>query len=118
MERTNEQLDELCREYGISAFICGQGFMETLNDVLGDNPGLDPREAKLTAMSLLLEENVPFGRLDEEYDTEDDHPDRLEARWDILEELAEGWVDGKYSRMDECEADCHRKAEEWLELWG
>jgi len=125
MELTNEELDKSCRDNGLWWGVCGQGYMATLADVLGNNPGMDRDEwsTKVTAMAMMLEENLSFGDLEEDNDTDDNHPDRMGARWDILDELAERWISGEYTgkgvpEKELCQKDCTSLAEDWLAGWG
>lgn len=110
---TNEELQKSCKDNDIWCLACGQDYMATLEDVLENNPGMDRDDfdTKATAMGLMLEESVDFGPLDEEMDTDEDHPDRMAARWDILDVLVERWVNGEYSgsavkEMTLCQLDC------------
>lgn len=118
---TNEELEKSCKDNDIWCLACGQDYMATLEDVIENNPELerDDEGTKITAMGMMLEENVDFGALDEELDTEDNHPDRMAIRWDILDELAERWVAGKYSgqkqtEIELCQRDCSRLVSENL----
>ena len=115
MELTTEELAKSCEDNGLTCLVCGQGFMATLEDVISDNPGIADSDAKVSAMERMLEENVDFGPLGEEYDTDETHPERLEARWDILGDLAERWVDGRYATLAECQTDCTALARLWLD---
>ncbi len=115
MELTTEELAKSCEACGLTSLICEQGFMDTLVDVISDSPGIDDRDAKVSAMERMLEENVDFGPLGAEYDTEENHPERLEARWDILGDLAARWVDGKYATLAECQTDCTELSRSWLD---
>ena len=113
MALTNEELQQSCVRNDIWCLACGQDYLATLDDVIENNPGMerDDDGTKITAMGMMLEENVNFGELDEELDTEDNHPDRMGARWDILDELADRWVAGVYSGKEEpeialCQKEC------------
>lgn len=121
MEMTNEELAESCRKNDIWWGACGQGYMATLADVLDNNPGMERDDwgTKVTAMGMMLEENVSFGELDEELDTDEDRPDRMGARWDILDILAELWISGEYSgktapELAMCQTDCDYMVKERL----
>lgn len=116
MALTNEELQQSCKDNDIWCLACGQDYMATLEDVLADNPDLDreSQAAREITMSRMLEETVNFGQLDEVFDTEDNHPERLEQRWNILEELASSWVLEDYtghegvSELEACQMDCDR----------
>lgn len=119
MELTNEELQKSCIRSDIWCLACAQDYEDTLDDVLDNNPDLerDDEGTKITAMSMMLEENLDFGGLDEDLDTEKNHSDRMGLRWDILDELAERWVNGKYSGKKDkeitlCQRDCTRLVKE------
>lgn len=122
MALTNEALDKTCIDNGVTCLLCAQGYSTTYADVVEENPGISEDDAKEAAMSRMLEENVLFGGLDEEFDNDETHPDRLAARWEILDELAKRWVGGDYSGKDEaelslCQQDCNVLVEKWLAEW-
>lgn len=98
---TLDELDKSCTDNGLTSLICEQGFYATLEDVLNDNPDLDRNsdKAKVATMERMLEENLNFGALSEDKDTDEDHSDRLESRWDIIETIAVAWVFGRCAAL-------------------
>ena len=124
-ELSNEELQQSCIRSDIWCLLCAQDYNDTLDDVIDNNPDMNREDTgtKETAMGMMLEENVDFGELAEDLDTDDNHPERMEARWDILDELAERWVAGKYSGKKEkeielCQKDCTSLVKDWAAVWG
>ena len=117
-ELTALSLDELaqsCEDNGLTSLICEQDFNATLEDVLSDNPEMekDSDNAKVSAMERMLEENLEYGALSDDDDTDDDHSERLGARWDIIETIAIAWVFGKVKTLSEAQAMCNELVAKW-----
>lgn len=133
---SREQLIKSCQENHLTSLLCEQGYEATEEDVLNDNPELaedddtavypspdcqKERALKESVMTRMLQENLDFGPLMETDDeTErDDHPERMEARCDIVEAIAERWVDGYfYTGKKKCELqlaqeDCNAMVAKW-----
>jgi hypothetical protein len=132
---TREQLIESCRKNGLTSLRCEQDYEATEQDVLDDNPELaadsddaqypspdaqKDRDLKESVMCRMLEENLDFGPLmetDDEADR-DDHCERMEARCDIVEKVAERWVSGAYtgklkSELELAQNYCESLVTEW-----
>lgn len=133
---SRDQLIRSCQDNNVTCLMCGQGYEATEEDVLNDNPELAPdnddaqypspetqkeRDLKEAVMIRMLPENLDFGPLMETDDeTErDDHPERMEARADIVEVIAERWVSGSYTgdyqqtELDLAQADCNALVAKW-----
>ena len=116
MELSHEQLNDICRKCGITAYLCEQGYMATLEDVLADHPeyARDSREAKVDTVDRMLMSTLDFGPYADvdEFDEEEESY-RMEQRDRVLEVVVERLVDGDYSKceMNELEmaqAECVR----------
>ena len=133
---SREQLIKSCKENHLTSLLCAQGYEATEEDVLNDNPELaedddtavypsqenqKERDLKEAVMIRMLQETLDFGPLMETDDeTErDDHPERMEARCDIVEAIAERWVDGyfytgkKKRELQLAQADCDAMVAKW-----
>ena len=133
---SRDQLIRSCQDNNITCLMCCQGYEATEEDVLNDNPELAPdnddaqypspetqkaRDLKETVMIRMLQENLDFGPLMETDDeTErDDHSERMGARCDIVEVIAERWVSGTYSddrhhtELELAQADCNALVTKW-----
>lgn len=133
---SRDQLIRSCQDNNITCLVCCQGYEATEEDVLNDNPELAPDnddaqypspeaqkelDLKEAVMIRMLQENLDFGPLMETDDeTErDDHPERMEARCDIVEKVAERWVSGTYSgdrhhtELELAQADCNALVTKW-----
>jgi hypothetical protein len=113
---------------------CGQGYEATEADVLADNPDLREdnlmheserfemeKTLKESTMFRMLIETLDYGPLmetDDETDR-DDHPERMEARCDICDQIAERWVAGRYTgkrwktELGLAQADCDELVSKW-----
>ncbi len=132
---SRKQLIKSCRENHLTSLLCEQGYEATEEDVLNDNPELaadddtavypsqetqKERDLKEAVMIRMLQENLDFGPLmetDDETDR-DDHPERMEARCDIVEKVAERWVEGRYTGKKKRELElaqnyCESLVTEW-----
>ena len=133
---SRDQLIRTCQDNNLTSLMCCQGYEATEEDVLNDNPELDPnsddaqypspevqkeRDLKESVMIRMLQENLDFGPLmetDDETDR-DDHPERMGARCDIVEVIAERWVAGSYSdnyqktELELAQADCNVLVSKW-----
>ena len=133
---SRDQLIRSCQDNNITCLLCCQGYEATEEDVLNDNPELAPdnddaqypspeaqkeRDLKEAVMIRMLQENLDFGPLmetDDETDR-DDHSERMEARCDIVEVIAERWVSGSYSEdykkteLEQAQADCNALVAKW-----
>jgi len=139
---SRDQLIRSCQDNNITCLMCGQGYEATEEDVLNDNPELAPdnddaqypspdaqkaRDLKEAVMIRMLPENLDFGPLMEtdDEDERDDHPERMEARADIVEVIAERWVSGSYTgkttgkrkrkqtELELAQADCDALVAKW-----
>ena len=133
---SRDQLIKSCNENHLTSLLCCQGYEATEEDVLNDNPELaadddtavypsqdyqKERDLKEAVMIRMLQENLDFGPLMETDDeTErDDHPERMEARCDIIEAIAERWVDGVYTgkkwkrELGLAQEDCAAMVAKW-----
>lgn len=133
---SRDQLIRSCQDNNITCLMCGQGYEATEEDVLNDNPELAPdnddaqypspetqreRDLKESVMIRMLRETLDFGPLMETDDeTErDDHPERMGARCDIVEVIAERWVSGSYTgdyhhtELELAQADCNDLVTKW-----
>jgi hypothetical protein len=101
-------LRQFCERNNVTALRCEQGFEATMQDVLDDNPDISATELKTATMCRMLEENLDYGPLTETDDEADlpDHSDRMAARHDIIDAVAEGVVNGEIVGM----AQANRKA--------
>ena len=133
---SRDQLIRSCQDNNITCLLCCQGYEATEEDVLNDNHELAPdnddaqypsqetqkeRDLKEAVMIRMLPENLDFGPLmetDDETDR-DDHPERMEARCDIVEVIAGRWVSGSYTgnrrktELDLAQADCDSLVAKW-----
>ena len=132
---SRDQLIKSCKENHLTSLLCAQGYEATEEDVLNDNPELaadddtavypspatqKERDLKESVMIRMLQENLDFGPLmetDDETDR-DDHPERMEARCDIIEVIAERWVGGVYTgkrkrELQLAQADCNALVAKW-----
>ena len=127
MPLTHEELAESCRKNGITCLLCEQDYEATKRDVLDDNPELehDETELKEATMWRMLDESLDFGPLNEDDDEidRDDHSDRMDARCEITEFVANRWVDGLYlfkarnsdrSELEWAQDDVRAKVSEWF----
>lgn len=139
---SRDQLIRSCQDNNITCLMCGQGYEATEEDVLNDNPELAPdnddaqypspetqkeRDLKEAVMIRMLQENLDFGPLMEtdDEDERDDHPERMGARCDIVEVIAERWVSGSYTgkttgkrkrkkpELELAQADCNALVTKW-----
>ena len=83
-------------------FFCNSNFEETVVDVLEENPELinDEDELKLTVMSRMLSEHLDYGPMSETNEEMEDgerHSILMSMRADFCDDIAEHWVNGKYS---------------------
>lgn len=94
-------LREICERANITCLHCEQGFEATMDDVISDNPEMTVGELKVATMIRMLEENLDYGPLAETDDENDlpDHSDRMAARADICEAVAQDFVDGKLTLL-------------------
>ena len=94
-------LREICERANITCLHCEQGFEATMDDVISDNPDMTVDELKVSTMIRMLEENLDYGPLAETDDEADlpDHSDRMAARADICEAVAQDFVDGKITLL-------------------
>lgn len=101
-------LRQFCERGNVTALRCEQGFEATMQDVLDDNPDISASELKTATMCRMLEENLDYGPLAETDDEADlpDHSDRMAARHDIIDAVAEGVVNGEIVGM----AQANRKS--------
>lgn len=101
-------LRQFCERDNVTALRCEQGFEATMQDVLDSNPDISAAELKTATMCRMLEENLDYGPLTETDDEADlpDHSDRMAARHDIIDAVAEGVVNGEIAGM----AQANRKA--------
>lgn len=130
---SHSELAASCRKNGLTCLLCAQGYEATKEDVLNDNPdwnednvlGEDGKRELETSlkeevMFRMLIENLDFGPLMETEDEadRDDHPDRMEARDDIAEQIAAKWVAGEYSckfrkELELAQIDCTDLVKTW-----
>lgn len=94
-------LREICERGNITCLHCEQGFDATMDDVISDNPDMTVDELKVATMIRMLEENLDYGPLAETDDEADlpDHSERMAARADICEAVAQDFVDGKITLL-------------------
>lgn len=94
-------LREICERENITCLRCEQSFDATMDDVISDNPEMTVDELKVSTMIRMLEENLDYGPLAETDDETDlpDHSDRMAARADISEAIAQDFVDGKVTTL-------------------
>ena len=117
-ELTIRDLRYSCDTNGITSLYCEQGFDDTMEDVIADNPDMELSSLKFAVMVRMLDENLDYGPLEETDDEldSDDHPDRMSARCDICDEIATNWVNGKYGvergAFDKAMAESRKLAEE------
>ena len=118
MELSFEELRRSCEANGVTCLVCEQGFEDTMDDVVNEDPGIGLGDLKSAVMFRMLEENLDYGLLSEE-DDEDDcgdaHSERLAARCDICDEVADRWIAGRYTKgneLEEAKADSRKLAEE------
>ena len=94
-------LRQFCERNNVTALRCEQGFEATMQDVLDDNPDISASDLKTATMCRMLEENLDYGPLAETDGEADlpDHSDRMAARADICEAVAQDFVDGKFTLL-------------------
>lgn len=97
---TKEQLKTSCEQNGL--YFCNSGFTETVADVLEEAPELinDDKELHIEVMSRMLSEYLDYGPMsetDEEMEDGDKHSILMSMRADFCDDIAEQWVNGKYS---------------------
>lgn len=130
---TRQQLIKSCEENHVTSLRCGQGYEATEADVLADNPDLHEdnlmheserfeleKTIKESTMFRMLVETLDYGPLmetDDETDR-DDHAERMDARCDICDQIAERWVAGRYTgkakrELELAQADCHELVSKW-----
>ena len=94
-------LREICERENITCLRCEQGFEATMEDVINDEPDMTVDELKIATMIRMLDENLDYGPLAETDDEADlpDHSDRMAARADISEAVAQDFVEGKVTTL-------------------
>ena len=110
-------LSDSCKRNNFTSLICEQGWEETMDDVLADNPDIAADDLLYAAMYRMLDENLDYGDL-AEFDDEPYHQERMEARCDICERVAEKWVNGEFANKPTPElvlarAESKRLAKDW-----
>ena len=97
-ELSFQELRESCGREVVTCLCCEQGWEDTMEDVVTDNPDMPASELKVVVMSRMLEENLDYGPItetDDELDS-DNHEALLGARYDVCDEVARRWVAGDY----------------------
>ena len=89
-------LSDSCKRNNLTSLICEQGWEETMDDVLADNPDITADDLKTATMYRMLDENLDYGPFTET-DDEDCHQERMEVRCDICEQVADKWVNGEFA---------------------
>ena len=110
-------LSESCKRNNLTSLICEQGWEETMDDVLADNPDITADDLKTATMYRMLDENLDYGDL-AEFDDEPYHQERMEARCDICEQVADKWVNGEFANkptpeLEQARNMSRRLADEW-----
>jgi hypothetical protein len=116
MELSHEQLSEICRKCGITSLYCEQGYEDTLQDVLDDNPeySRESRDAKIDTIDRMLMDSLDFGPASDVYDLDEGETiSRMELRDSVLEEVVPKFVDGEYSgggktELELAQEECNR----------
>lgn len=118
MELTFEELEKSFA--GIGTFRGGYEVIrkEVYEDLEDDSyddeieaAGIDADEAisdhdiKIEIVSRILEENLDFGPLSENLDTDQNRDARFEKRYDLLDPIADMWVEGEISSVKEAQAE-------------
>lgn len=74
------------------------------DDVASDGgEEISDREIKVEIASRILEENLDFGPLNENFDNDDNRDFRMEKRFSLLDPIAAKWVDGEISSVKEAQ---------------
>ncbi len=68
-----------------------------------DGEEITDREIKVEIASRILEENLDFGPLNENFDNEGNRDSRMEKRFSLLDPIAAKWVDGEISSVKEAQ---------------
>ena len=110
-------LSDSCKRNNLTSLICEQGWEETMDDVLADNLDIAADDLLYAAMYRMLDENLDYGDL-AEFDDEPYHQERMEARCDICEQVAEKWVNGEFANkptpeLEQARNMSRRLADEW-----
>lgn len=121
MELTFEELEKSFA--GIGTFRGGYEVIrkEVYEDLEDDSyddeieaAGIDADEAisdhdiKIEIASRILEENLDFGPLSENLDTDQNRDARFEKRYDLLDPIADMWVEGEISSVKEAQMELDR----------